>query len=667
MTTDRRTVLQCIASAPMLEVVRGLVPPEVIERAFWEGLRPDPNQTVAEWAEENRVLSAEASGKPGRWRNLRTPYLIEIMESLSPSSRVEQITFMKSAQIGGTETGNNWIGYIVARGLGPTLAVQKSVGLAERYSKQRLDPLFRDTVCLRGKVAERRQRNSGNTLLLKSFSGGMLMLSGAEAAAGLRSMPIRNLFLDEIDAYPEDVEGEGDPCELAERRTMNFVRRKILRVSTPTDASTSRIERAFEDSDQRYYNVCCPECDHEQRLVWANLRYEQDESGKLIVDSVGYACAGCGTLLKEHQKQGMLEGGRWIPTAEEPTGLHRGYHISALYSPWFAWWRVAELWIKAQGNPQRLKTFVNTILGESWKEKGERPGWELLMNRREQYEPGTVPAGAVVLTAGVDVQRDRGERGGGRLEVEVVGWGPGHESWSIEYLVLEGDPAGTEVWSQLSTLFSKTWPHESGAQLRLSMVAIDSSDQTGLVYTRARGYPADRCMVLKGASDSTAELVSRPKWMDINFQGKKVRRGVRLWMVGVSMAKHELYAWLGLEQPVEGEPFPEGYCHFPEHADYGKDYFQGLTAEEWVREKNKRTGRWVSRWRKTFERNEPLDLRVYARAAAAVLGIDRWTPEDWKTVRDGWDLTSRGAAPSGPEESSRIRPAGYLDKYRKRR
>lgn len=631
-----------------------------LERALWDGLRPDVIVDVATWAERHRILSGEGASEPGPWRNERTPYLVEIMESLSPDSRVEEVVFMKSAQIGGTECGNNWIAYIVARGLGPTLAVQKSVGLAERYSKQRLDPMFRDTPALAGKVQDRRKRDSGNTILQKQFPGGTLMLAGAEAAAGLRSMPVRNLFLDEIDAYPEDVEGEGDPVKLAERRTMTFGRRKVFKVSTPTHESTSKVARAYRDTDQRRYHVPCPHCGLEQLLEWQRLRYDTDDEGKLVHGSVHYECVAdeCDAPILEHHKRGMLMGGQWVATADEPTGLRRGYHINALYSPWFPWWKLVVEWLEAKGDVQRLKSFVNTLLGETWKEQGEAPEWRRLYARREPYREGTVPMDGHVLTAGVDVQRDR-------LELEVVAWGPGHESWSIEFARLEGDPAEPKVWDELEAYLSRTWPHESGGHLRLARLAIDSGDQTALVYAWARRFP-QQVLAVKGR-DSMQEILGRPTVQDVNHRGKRTRRGAKLWPVGVSTAKHELYAWLRLPEPVEGEEPPRGWCHFPDSRP--REWFEQLCAEEWTREKARKTGRWRYYWRKVRERNEALDCRVYARAAATAVGIDRWTDEDWLASRDAWGVDTRGAAQPGSgvhEDSpggSRLRPDGYLSRW----
>src|SRR6478609_8064235 len=219
---------------------------EIYSQAAAEGALPDPLLTISQWADKYRTLSQRASSEPGRWRNERTPYLREIMDCLSPSSPTERTVFMKGAQIGGTECGNNWIGYVIHQAPGPMMAVQPTVEMAKRNSKQRIDPLIEESEVLRKLVQSPRSRDSGNTVLSKEFPGGVLVMTGANSAVGLRSMAARFLFLDEVDAYPGDVAGEGDPIALAEARARTFGwRRKAFLVSTPTIAGRSRIEREY--------------------------------------------------------------------------------------------------------------------------------------------------------------------------------------------------------------------------------------------------------------------------------------------------------------------------------------------------------------------------------------------------------------------------------------
>lgn len=602
-----------------------------IEKAWQEGLRPDPLLTVSEWADQYRMLSPKSASEPGKWRTHRTPYLKEIMDCLSVSSPVQRVVFMKGAQVGGTEAGNNWIGYVIHMAPGPMMAVSPTVEMAKRNSRQRIDPQLDDVPELRARVAPARSRDSGNTVLSKEFPGGVLVMTGANSAVGLRSMPARYLFMDEVDGYPGDVEGEGDPILLAERRSATFAkRRKILLVSTPTTKSTSRIQREFDQSDQRYFYVPCPDCGHTQHLRFAQLRWEEGNP-----DSAGYCCEACDAFIGEHQKTAMLSQGFWQAT-KEGDGQTRGYHLSSLYSPvgWFSWADAACMFESAQQNPELMKGFINTVLGEAFEEEFEAPEWERLYERRETYSQGIVPEGGLFLTAGVDVQRDR-------LECEVVAWGRDKISWSVDYAVLDGDTAQPEVWRKLDKLLSKDWPHVSGTSLPIRVMCVDSGYATQEVYGWVRHYPQavwggagarasqPRTVVaVKGRDTETALILSVSK---ADTGGK--RKGLRVWHVSGPVAKVELYRWLKLPRPTDealaaGETFQPGTCHFPE---YGEEYFKQLTAEKRVIRLHK--GFPKASWEKDPTRNnEALDCRVYARAAASIYGLDRFKEVHWKRL-----------------------------------
>jgi phage terminase large subunit GpA-like protein len=398
---------------------------EIYALAAAEGARPDPLLTISEWADSYRTLSQRASAEPGAWRTDRTPYLREIMDCLSPSSLVETVVLMKGAQIGGTEAGNNWIGYVVHQAPGPMLSVSPTVEMAKRNSKQRIDPLIEDSAVLQALVSDPRSRDSGNTMLAKEFPGGILVMTGANSAVGLRSMAARYLFLDEVDAYPGDVDGEGDPVNLALARTRTFARRKIFMISTPKITGRSRIEASFEDSDQRYYWVPCPLCNEPQILQFAQVRWPKGQPERAV-----YICEHCQGEIQNHEKHWMLAEGEWRAGAPAPS-KPAGFHLSSLYSPvgWFSWADAAAMFEEAQKKPELLQVFINTVLGETWALQGDAPEWQRLYDRREDYRIGTVPKGGLFLTAGVDVQKDR-------IEVEVVGWGRGKESWSVDYQVL---------------------------------------------------------------------------------------------------------------------------------------------------------------------------------------------------------------------------------------
>nr|WP_173983182.1 phage terminase large subunit family protein [Magnetospirillum sp. SS-4] len=589
-------------------------------------MRPDPLLTVSEWADQHRVLSSRASAEPGRYRTNRTPYLREIMDCLSPSHSCRRVVFMKGAQVGATEAGNNFLGFIIHHAPGPVLAVQPTVEMAKRNSRQRIDTLIDESPILRERVKPARSRDAGNTMLSKDFPGGTLVMTGANSAVGLRSMPARYLFLDEVDAYPASADEEGDPVALACARMATFAHRaKAFLVSTPTIRGLSRIEREFEASDQRRFFVPCPHCGEMQWLKFERLKWDKGQPG-----SVRYQCEACDQPITESAKAGMLAAGVWRSTAvaEDPGTV--GFHISALYSPpgWQSWESIARMWEAAQGNDDALRVFRNTVLGETWVESGEAPDWQRLYDRRETWTNGTVPAGGLFLTAGADVQKDR-------VEIDVWAWGRNLESWLVDHIVIDGGPEKAETWTSLEQVLAKTWTHASGAALKIARLAIDSGYESSAVYTWGRRMGVGQVSPIKGVEGfNRSSPVSGPTLVDATEGGKKVRRGARLWTVAVSTFKTETYRFLRLERPTdeelaEGVRFPAGTVHLPSWAD--SEWCKQFVAEQLVTVKNRR-GFSKLEWQKLRERNEALDCRVYARAAAWIAGADRWPEAKWRDL-----------------------------------
>ena len=592
-----------------------MTPEKFILKNILDGLRPEQNITVSEWADKYRVLSNVASAEPGRWRTDRFPFLREIMDALSANSPYETVIVSKGAQLGLTEAGNCWIGYIIHHAPGPTLAVLPTVDMAKDNSKTRLDPLIEESPVLRERVKEARSRDSGNTTLLKEFNGGFIAMVGSNAPGPMRSKPIRYLFLDEVDAYPGDVGSEGDPISLARARTRTFSRRKIFMISTPTIKGRSRIEREFLETDQRRFYVPCPHCNFYQVLVWQQIRWI-DKNPR----TAHYSCINCESKIYNHEKNIMLQKGYWKPT--EPMGFSNkvGFHISSLYSPvgFYSWEDAVSEWLSAQKNSQALKTFVNTVLGETWEEKGDAPEWEKLIAKKSGYISGEIPIDVSLLVAGADVQNDR-------IEMELVGYGKNKKSWSIDYFVFMGDPSQPDVWKNIDDILSRTYRHESGAELRIEAMAIDSGFKTSSVYEFTRKYSKSRVFAVKGL-DSQKVIISGPKILDIRHSdGKRISRGARLWTVGVGTVKTELFDFLKQDNSES-----HGFCSFPE--DYTEEYFRQLTAEQLV-SRVKKNGNVEYEWIKTRERNEALDCRVYARAAASLYGIDRWNESHWDILR----------------------------------
>ncbi|WP_426034903.1 phage terminase large subunit family protein [Cypionkella sp. TWP1-2-1b2] len=615
-------------------------------RAWGRGVRPDADLTVSQWADAHRMLGSRASAEPGRYRTARTPYMREIMDALSPSSAVQRIVFMKAAQVGATEAGNNWIGFAIHHAPGPMLAVQPTVELAKRNSRQRIDPLIEESAALRERVKPARSRDAGNTMLSKEFAGGILIMTGANSAVGLRSTPARYIFLDEVDAYPASADEEGDPVSLAEARSLTFAhRRKVFLVSTPTIQGLSRIEREYDASDQRRFFVPCPHCHQFQWLKFERLRWEKGRPEAAV-----YHCEGCERPIAEHHKTAMLEAGEWRATATAADPGTVGYHLSALYSPigWLSWERIVRAWEAAQGSDEAIRAFKNTILGETWVESGEAPDWSRLYDRRESWKPGIVPAGGLFLTAGADVQKDR-------IEVDVWAWGRGGTSWLVDHIVIEGGPDHQGAWSELTKLLDRTWVHQNGAQLRLAKLAIDTGYEAPAVYAWSRRQGIAQVAPVKGVEGfNRSSPVSGPTYVDVTDAGKRLRRGARLWTVAVSTFKAETYRHLGLPRPTkeelaEGVQFPPGTVHLPDWVE--SEWLKQLVAEELVTVRTKR-GFARLEWQKLRERNEALDCRVYARAAAWIVGADRWFDARWvdleaQVAADGNDDGGHDKAAAG--------------------
>jgi phage terminase large subunit GpA-like protein len=576
---------------------------EVYRKAFLEGLRPEPDLTVSEWADRYRMLSSKASAEPGPWRTHRTPYLREPMDVLSSNSPIQRVVLMFAAQTGKTEAGSNWLGYVIAHAPGPMLAVQPTVEMAKRLSKQRLESMITETPCLSERIAPSRSRDSGNTMFSKEFPGGMMLLTGANSATGLRSTPCRYIFCDEVDAFPLDVDGEGDPVSLAEKRATTFARRKILLTSTPTVKDFSRIEAEYERSDQRRYFVPCPHCEAMQWLKWSQLKWQDNDPS-----TAKYECEKCRERFAEIHKPVMLRKGEWRATAPSD-GKTAGFQLSGLYSPlgWLSWSDMVDDFLRAKADAPMLKSFVNTRLAETWEEDyASKVSADALLQRCEPYAAGRLPEGALVVTIGVDVQGGGGSAGD-RLAVSVWAWGREEEGWLVDHQEIYGDPCRPEVWKQLDVVVLHEWEHVSGAKLRADVVACDSGGHaTAEVYQYARERQAQGVIAIKGQSQRGKPPIGKATKVDINARGQTLKRGAMVFPVGGDTIKTTLFGRL-----KHNEPGP-GYLHF--HAQTGNEYFDQLTAEKQSLRYVK--GFPVREWvKKPSARNEALDCLVYAYAA----------------------------------------------------
>lgn len=560
------------------------------QQAFYRALMPPPNLTVSQWADQFRMLSPEASAEPGRWNTSRAPYQRAMMDAIC-DPRVHTVVVMSSAQIGKTELLLNALGYTVDLDPGPVLLIQPTLEMAEAFSKDRLDPMLRDTPALREKVRQGRKESS-NTIRHKSFPGGHITLAGSNSSAGLASRPIRFVLADEVDRWEASVGDEGDPLALAGKRTTTFWNRKQLVVSTPTVKGVSRIEAKFAESDQRRCFVACPHCATRQVLEWKHVKWRNADP-----ETAHLVCPECGCDITEAERQDMLRDPEWRASAEF-RGV-AGFHIWEAYSPWRRLADIVADFLEAKKAPDTLQVFVNTSLGETWEEQADDRTdlASVLLARRAPY-PAVVPMGACCLTMSVDTQDDR-------LEALVVGWGIGEECWIIDHRTLPGDPQQQEPWQALDERLAASYEHESGALLNISATGVDTAGhRTQYAYDYVKPRQHQQVHAIIGRSGEGNAII-------VNRSPANPRRPT-LYTVGVDACKSIVYSRLKV---TEQGP---GHIHLPlshtkddaYRAGIDEEFIAQLLAEKLVTKH--RMGVAVRQWVQMRPRNEALDLMVYS-------------------------------------------------------
>lgn len=622
-------------------------------RAARRAIRPKDSLTVSEWADANRVLSGEGSAEAGQWKTSRTPYLREVMDALSEESPSRKVVFMKSSQVGGTEAGSNWLGYIMAHAKGPVAVVMPTEKAMQDWASQKFDPMAKDTPSIAAVMASRSNRSSDNNAQRKRFTGGILYFKTAGSTTELKSTSLRYAIADEVDEW-DWATLQGDPLGLLEIRQTTFHDRKLFVVSSPTMKDASRIEEQFDLGDQRRYHVPCPHCGERQHLKWPNLRWQK--AGRLVTRA-WYICEECGVEIDEHHKPAMLAAGRWI--ASNPDGLWRSYHVNAIYSPiglGLNWAELADEWIEAQDDPAKLMRFVNTRLGETWADRSHDMKPNILAARAEPYALRSVPRGALVLTAGVDTQDDR-------LEIRVIGWGwhggTVHE-WTIDYHVIPGNPAEPRIWDALDDYLCGEFANAYGKTLTIEATAIDTGGHhTHAVYAYVRRAKARRVIAIKGASQPGRVILGKPSHQDVNWRGQTIKKGVALYTVGSDTAKHWIYNRLNGD--TDKDP-TERRVHYSSELEPW--FYDQQVAETY----NPRKNRWEV---KKGKRNEVLDTHVYAIAAShhPEIYLHKWRPVDWKRRAQMLEPENQ-AAPStaAPQISAPqvTQPSTYRGRQRRR-
>jgi phage terminase large subunit GpA-like protein len=610
-------------------------------------------------------LSPEASAEPGRINFDRACYQREMLDAIADPA-IEDVVIMSSAQVGKSTVVLSLIGFLIDLQPCPILSINPTLEMAEAFSKDRLAPMFRDSKCFADKIKPPQSRDSGNTLLSKRFPGGVLTLAGANSPASLASRPIRAVIGDELDRWPESAGTEGDPVNLAKKRTTTFWNKIHIWVSTPTIQGKSRIEKLWLLSDRREYQVPCPHCGEYQTLKWEGLKYKNKGSvnlQKFDIEEVRYECVHCQADIEETNKLTMLRAGHW--QAQGRKGSIAGFHLNELYSPWKAWEDVARDYEAAIGDPLRLQVFWNTSLGLPYEHDLQTKfDWENLQYRAENsdYQMGQIPEGVLLLTAGVDVQGDR-------IEVSIFGWGEGEQSYLIRHDVLFGDPSRDGVWQELEEVLGYEFHHPLGGTIKIKKAAVDSGYLTQEVYGRSRGKQA--WMVVKG-KEGDRKLVAPATWQETNWQGKTIKKGVKLHLLGVDLIKQTLLGRCRIAQPS-----PK-YLNLP--VNVPPRYCQELAGSE-VLVKKKKGAQWAYVWEPVpGVRNEPLDCAVYAYAAAIFVGLNRFNAAHWEKLRQlvsvsnplstpeptpEKDLNLPVPEPQRPRTTTRKTPrrSGYLSGY----
>ncbi len=617
-------------------------------RRVLSGMRPPESLTVSEWAEKHRRLSSETAAEPGRYRLSRTPYLRDPMNAFT-DPKIRRLIMVAASQVGKSEFINNAIGYIIDQDPGSILFVHPTTIDAKDYSKLRIAPMVRDCPTLRAKVAAPKSRDSGNTVLQKTYAGGILTLCGSTEAHALASKPIRYVFGDERDRWAKSAGTEGDPWGLAMARQTTFYNAKAVEVSTPTVKGASPITDSFNEGTMERWCSQCPHCGEYHEITWEDIRYEHEETEinhqrVFKVTKVFYMCPACAAVSDELTMK--RQPAKWV--AENPGAYANGvrsFWLNAFVSQWKSWESIVLSFLQAQGDTRKMQVVYNTIFGKLWENRGDLEDEEGMLARREEY-PSELPEGVLLLTCGIDTQDDR-------LEYEVVGHGHFEESWGIEKGVIMGRPDSDETWAALDDMLDKVYRFADGLGLKISMSFMDEGGHfTQEVRSRCRERIGKKLFCIKGVFGQDRPYTCPPKQMKIVVGGAHVGSCWQ-YQIGVDAGKQHIMDNLRVKKPGSR------YCHFPKRDDYGAGYFAGLLSEHLVYDEKSARHPW--KWEKIpgHERNEALDCRNYANAAFKAL------PKDLDAIHRRLQAArERLAKGSVPGEISTASPASLAPRSR---
>lgn len=581
-------------------------------------IKPVDKLSVTAWADKYRMLPSD-SPEPGRWKTSRVPYMQEVMDAFTQEG-IKRIVVKSAAQISKTECILNIVGRFVQLDPCTIMIIQPTLEMAADFSKSRLNKMIADTKILTGLFAdEGKSRNANQTILSKFYTGGRIVLVGANSTTGLASRPVRILLCDEVDRYPPTTK-EGDAVDLAAKRTSNFWNSRIALFSTPTVEGISRIDAEYKLGTQEIWAHQCPNCAEYCELDYRQMQtaheVKRDGVHKIVlVEDVKWRCPYCGFEFDEVTMKNSAQ--KYLVT--NPDALKNGirsFYINGFSSPWLSWKEIMREWLEARGNPSRESVVFNTRFGLSYKMTGFYDDENIFLQRREDYE-AQIPAQVLILTAAVDVQQNR-------LEYEIAGWSEGLERWGILRGVVRGETNRAEVWQNLDAILERNYYLSNGSAMTVARTFIDSGYRTDIVYEYCRANVGKNRFAIKGKSGMGIPLLFK--------YTNPMNSGIMLTTLGVDAGKQEVFSNLAVTSGL-------GFMHFPRDDEflgvrgYDSEYFKQLIAEKKVIKKS--AGVAYETWEtvSSHARNESLDLAVYN--LAAIQSLVGKNPAEFWTRRRG--------------------------------
>jgi phage terminase large subunit GpA-like protein len=604
-----------------------------------DSLRAEVPQRLADWARDHFKMAGESSHQKGAWE--AWAFQIGILDFMS-DDRIEELNVMKSKRVGYTKMVTAFVAYNIAHRRRKQAIWQPTDDDRDSYVKSEIDPVLDAVDAV--KNARKLGKSSEDTIKFKQFRDCVLHLLGGKAARAYRRITVAVAILDEWSAFDQQVEKSGDPGGLAKGRLEGAPYPKFVGGSTPRIKGLDHVERAQENAEGLVrYHIDCLHCGVEHPLMWGGkdkahgFKWTDGDP-----DTVHHVCPHCHGVMTQadYLRGGQPMHGTWVcqktgkrygtdriwrdqagMPCNPPTSL--GVHVWAAYSPQRSWSSIVKEFLEAlvtlaKGDVGPMQLFVNETLGETWEMQGDRSDSHVLQERAEPYALGAVPIGGLILTCGIDVQRNR-------WELAVWAWGRGLESWVIDHHIIEGNPASDEDWDQVTTYLQRRYTQVwHGGSMGISAITIDSSDQTQAVYNWVRRTThALPCLrAIKGSSEDHKPILGPSSSQEVNWRGQKWPNGVKLWVIGVDTAKDLLLGQLALVAPGPG------YVHFSKELQ--REWFEQLTAEQRILTKT--AGKETYKWVKRRPRNEVLDCRNMALHAAFALGLHNFTDKRWTTL-----------------------------------